>query len=125
MTPDAGASLPDGYHLPDSDEELLTECDVTTFMASGPGGQHRNRTESAVRLRHRPSGIVVIGRRERSQHRNRAEALARLRERVAALLVRPTPRRPTRASAASRRKRLEDKRRRGALKRERARRDDD
>ena len=119
-------SLPDDYRLPDSADDLLAECDVTTFMASGPGGQHRNRTQSAVRLHHRPSGIVVIGRRERSQHRNRAAALARLRERLEALLAPPPkPRRPTRVTAAAKRRRLEEKRRRGALKRMRTQRDEE
>jgi peptide chain release factor len=52
------------------------------FRAGGPGGQHQNKTESAVRATHIPSGLTVVAREERSQHRNKALAL----ERIAALL---------------------------------------
>jgi protein subunit release factor B len=108
------------YRLPDGDEDLLSECDVTAFRASGPGGQHRNKTFSAVRLRHRPSGVVVIGRRERSQRRNLADALARLRQKLARLLEEPRARKPTRVPAEARKRRLEEKRRRAKLKRNRS-----
>lgn len=63
-----------------SDDELLRQCDVDTYRASGPGGQKRNKTSSAVRLRHHPSGLSVIAEESRSQHENRAKALRRLRE---------------------------------------------
>jgi hypothetical protein len=53
---------------------------VDTYRASGPGGQKRNKTSSAVRLRHGPSGLVVIAEESRSQHENRARALRRLRQ---------------------------------------------
>src|SRR5882724_1327967 len=62
-----------------TDEQLLTQCSVDTYRASGPGGQKRNKTSSAVRLRHPPSGLIVIAEESRSQHENRAKALKRLR----------------------------------------------
>ena len=62
-----------------SDAALLAQCEVDTYRASGPGGQKRNKTSSAVRLRHRPSGLAVIAEESRSQHENRARALRRLR----------------------------------------------
>src|ERR1043166_9900224 len=82
--------------LPESDEELLRECDVETFRSSGPGGQHVNKTESAVRLRHRPSGVVVTSQQERSQHRNKAICLLKLRKKIERLNYRPAKRGPTR-----------------------------
>ena len=72
-----------------SDAALLAECDVTRYRASGPGGQHRNKVESAVRLHHRPSGITVIAEESRLQGENRVRALKRLRK-VLALRVRQT-----------------------------------
>ena len=106
---------------PRSDGELLAECSVDTFRAGGPGGQHQNKTESGVRLTHRPTGIVVTARESRSQHRNRAQALARLRAHLAERERQPTPRRPTAPSRASRERRLERKRRRSLRKRGRRR----
>jgi hypothetical protein len=63
-----------------SDAQLLGQCAVDTYRASGPGGQKRNKTSSAVRLRHPPSGLIVIAEESRSQHENRARALRRLRQ---------------------------------------------
>ncbi len=63
-----------------SDAQLLAQCAVDTYRASGPGGQKRNKTSSAVRLRHSPTGLFVIAEESRSQHENRARALRRLRQ---------------------------------------------
>src|SRR5262249_10774056 len=62
-----------------TDERLLGQCEVDTYRASGPGGQKRNKTSSAIRLRHPPSGLIVIAEESRSQHENKAAALRRLR----------------------------------------------
>jgi hypothetical protein len=79
--------------LPDA--ELLRQCDTDTYRASGPGGQKRNKTSSAVRLRHRPTGLRVIAEESRSQHENKAKALRRLRQAVALHLREPAaPGRP-------------------------------
>src|SRR5215471_8362692 len=61
-----------------TDAQLLAQCEVDTYRASGPGGQKRNKTSSAVRLRHTPSGLIVIAEESRSQHENKAKALKRL-----------------------------------------------
>jgi protein subunit release factor B len=103
--------------LPESDEELLRECLLETFRASGPGGQHVNKTESAVRLRHPPSGVVVTSREERSQHRNKALCLQKLRERVERLNHRPAKRVPTKLPRGAKNRTLEAKARRSHVKR--------
>jgi len=76
------------------DAALLAECDVQHYKASGPGGQHRNKVTSAIRLQHRPSGLVVTGTESRSQHENRARAVRRLREALALAFRVPVPLEP-------------------------------
>lgn len=109
-------SFPDPFPIPETDEELLSQCRVETFMAGGKGGQHQNRTESGVRLVHRPTGVVVTSREERSQHRNKSIALQRLRETLEKRNARPKPRRRTKVPEGEREKRIQAKKRRGRLK---------
>src|SRR4051812_3832865 len=66
-----------------TDPQLLAQCDADTYRGPGPGGQKRNKTDSAVRLRHKPTGLIVIAGESRSQHENRTRALKRLREALA------------------------------------------
>ena len=103
--------------LPESDDDLLRECEVETFRASGPGGQHVNKTESAVRLRHLPSGVVVTSQQERSQHRNKALCLQKLRDKVERLNYRAPRRVPTRIPRSAKNRALEGKAHRSRIKR--------
>ena len=70
--------------------DLLAECDVRRTRRSGPGGQHRNKVETAVVITHRPTGITVDASERRSQAENRRVALFRLRVQLA-LSVRRSP----------------------------------
>jgi len=116
----------------------LSEITLRTSRSSGPGGQHANVTASRVEasfdvlgsrslsdaqrsllMRRAGTRVVAVAQDERSQARNRRLALERLRERLERALTPPKPRRPTRPTAASRERRLADKRREAERKRER------
>ena len=73
----------------------MKECQVETFRSSGKGGQHVNKTESAVRITHLPTGIVSTCQDERSQLQNKRKCLNQLRSKLEALNKQPKERIPT------------------------------
>ena len=97
--------------IPPLDEDLLAECDLETYRSSGKGGQNVNRRETAVRLRHRPSGIVVSCQQERTQFRNKQIALLLLRRKLQNLNHRRQPRIATAMPRRVRERILESKKR--------------
>ncbi len=108
--------MSDPVHIPDSDEDLLKECNVDTFRAGGKGGQHLNKTESAVRMTHLPTGTVVSCQDERSQYQNKRKCLLQLRQKLVALNYRPPKRIPTRKPRSAKEKILETKRKQSQKK---------
>ncbi len=108
------AGLPDDYR-PDWDR-LEDEVQVTTFRASGPGGQHRNKTESAVRVTHLPTGVTARASESRSQYRNRVVAMQRLRERLEARFAEKVPRRPSTVPRREKERRIREKKQRSQVK---------
>lgn len=84
-----GAMAPGDDYLALDDDALLSQSDVHAYRASGPGGQHRNKVSSAVRIRHRPTGVTATASDSRLQQDNRRLALRRLRAHIACRVRRP------------------------------------
>ena len=104
-----------------SDDELARQCVAEAFRATGPGGQGVNTTDSAVRMRHVPTGIVAVSREQRSQLQNRASCLRKIREQLRLRARRPKVRKATKPSKAARQRRLDAKHRRADVKASRRR----
>jgi protein subunit release factor B len=98
-------------------DRLKDEVEMGFYRASGPGGQHRNKNETAVRIHHAASGITVRCAETRSQAENKQRAFNRLSEKLRKLNLPKKKRFKTRPTRASRERRLESKRTRGSIKR--------
>lgn len=88
---------------------LERETEISFYKSSGPGGQKKNKTESAVRLHHPPSGVIVIATEQRSQVQNRLAAFRRLQRKLSTLNRVPKPRVKTRPPKAAKEKILTSK----------------
>ena len=97
-------------------ELSLKDVEITYFKSSGPGGQKKNKTESAVRLKHTPTGIIVVATESRSQHTNKELAFERLRQKLQKRMEKPKPRLKTRPPKAAKEERLKNKKQRADIK---------
>ena len=81
--------MAESHPVDQSDEQLLAACEVQRLRRSGPGGQHRNKVETAVRIRHLPTSVLVEASERRSQAENARVALSRLRLQLALSVRKP------------------------------------
>ncbi len=94
----------------------LKDIRIEYYKSSGPGGQHKNKSLTAVRIIHLRTGLIAVGQESRSQAQNKDLAMARLSAKVARFYARPRPRIATKKTRASRERRLDWKKRRSAKK---------
>ena len=106
-------------NIPDSDDILLSQCKIETFRSSGKGGQHINKTESAVRLTHIESGIHVTCQEQRSQYLNKIKCIKELRLRIERNNYRPPKRIKTKPTRGSMERRLISKKQKSEKKKNR------
>ena len=102
-------------------DEIAKDCETDVFHAHGPGGQGVNTTDSAVRMRHLPTGIVVVSRESRSQYRNRQLCLQKIQAELQRRSIPPAKRVKTKPTKGSQRRRLKAKRERSEIKQSRRR----
>ena len=96
---------------PEDLERLAKDCDITPYRSSGPGGQKKNKTESSIRIVHRPTGITRLATKSRSQLRNKEAALESLWTELQRRARKRKPRVPTKPTGAAKKRRLDSKRR--------------
>lgn len=99
-----------------SDEISKDELDITFYRSSGPGGQRKNRRDTAVRIRHIPTGTTATSTESRYQSQNLKLAMERLREKLEAQNYSPPPRVATKIPRAIQKQRLQIKRKRSSVK---------
>lgn len=102
--------------LPESDDDLLSLCEIETYRSSGKGGQNVNKTDSAVRLTYLPANIVITCQEERSQYLNKMRCIEKLREKVEKLNYRKPKRIPTKIPKHEKQKILDKKAKHGQKK---------
>tara|TARA_Y100001970_G_C14166903_1_gene821837 strand:+ start:162 stop:518 length:357 start_codon:yes stop_codon:yes gene_type:complete len=102
--------------IPSSNDKLLKECKIETFRSKGKGGQHVNKTDSAVRLTHIKTNITVSSQKERSQYQNKQNCLISLRKKIDALNYIKPYRIPTQKTKTAKNKILDDKKKQSIKK---------
>jgi protein subunit release factor B len=102
--------------MKDEEKRLLAQCEVQAYKASGKGGQHVQKTDTAVRLIHLPTGLRVTSQKERSQYLNKKNCLEKLQKKLKERSKKRKKRIPTKKPRAAREKELKEKKQRSEKK---------